>query len=169
MQSHKWWHVVYFGLFDVTTVRLEVLATRFKMCTDRRDLLTKLQAELLENQFDSPVGHCTRAAAQQSDGAIPLASRTRGKHPHVKRTQIKNGNEVRKQGPCVVCQADNFGVYVYEKRTKDGPQVRVKKPAPKPAMWCPICKVHLCIGDCFQRFHSSMIEHYDYGPRKCYD
>ena len=76
MYSHKWWHVVNFGLFDVATVRLEVLATRFKMCTDRRDLLTKLSEELLEKQFDSPVGHCTRSNAQHIDGAITLESRS---------------------------------------------------------------------------------------------
>lgn len=169
--SHKWWHVLFFGLLDSTSVRLEVLATAAGLVSSRLDMIQKLHAALVENTLDSPVAGSTRTSRPTTDTEASNWSRfnethTQGNHMERKANDagIEFGEPFTKALRCVVCNADFFGQYVWVCKKQGQPKIREKKRAPRTIKWCVECKVHLCSGSCFKRYHSALIEHLDYGP-----
>jgi hypothetical protein len=163
MTGHKWWQAAFFGLWDVTTCRLESIATALGMCRTRLDCLQQLQKELVSNQMDNPVAGATRSNPEGMSEAGRTNPRFVGKHPLVKRVKTKQGKEQGANGYCKVCQADNYGKVVLERRHIGQGKVLVKKRASRTFYWCPWCKVHLCIGSCHERYHAGEIDHLDYG------
>lgn len=168
VRHHKWYLSPYFGLFDCTTCRLEVLAKAAGLYDNRLDCMLQLQKELLENKLDNPVSGARRMTRDQAHEAADVDRRFTGVHEHVMHydTRIVDGRskEVKIQRACAVCVAENYGKYVTKTSTKTGYEFTKKQAAPRPKKWCKQCKVHLCSGVCFARYHRERIEHLDYGP-----
>ena len=68
-----------------------------------------------------------------------------------------------KKRECVACIANNFGKYEWKKMDKVRVNVKLEKAPKKPRNWCPRCGIHLCIGKCFQDYHTKSLEHLDHG------
>jgi hypothetical protein len=168
--SHKWWHAAYFGLFDLTTTRLEVLTNKLGLTNSRLDLTLKLQDELLTNKIDIPVAGGTRGNVTDAADQHLARSRFSGTHQPTDHLVFKGvgaaRTQVKKQAHCVVCRAENFGKTTLRPRHTGGPPIEQKVEGSKVVYWCELCSVHLCLGSCFNRYHKEYINHLDYGPKR---
>lgn len=167
MTSHKWWHVGYFGLFDCTTVRVEVLCKALGLYQNRLECLQNLHSELVNNKIDLPVANATRGSVEEAREQLQHTTRFKGRHQIEVHKEWKGAgttrHEVNVQADCVVCRAGNYGKTEMKRRHKGGPPVQTKKRAPRPIYQCSTCKVHLCVDGCMEAYHGGLIEHLDYG------
>ena len=165
--SHKWWHCMFFGLLDGVLVNLDIIARSVGVSKDRFQTLIELSTQLQMNHMDQDVSHRTRNTSSDgrqdrtfdTDTCSGPRSRFYGDH-------YSEMNPNGKKSECVVCRANNFGVYVWKRRKEGGEKFKMKKAPGKPRNWCKRCGIHLCVGKCFEDYHTKQIEHLDTGNKR---
>ena len=126
----KWWRRVFWRLHDtVITNAFVIYAANNATSFDR--IKTRVQFRLeIAKALSEPL-----LITRKGPGRNPsqILSRLTGKHFPYRSPQRKH---------CGVC--------AYKKVHSKGTKVKDKKIS----TWCPKCEVHLCIGSCFQLYHT---------------
>ena len=127
-KSLKWWRKVVWRLHDqcITNARVIYLANTH---TSLKKPLTNLQFRLsLVEKLTAPL-----VGSRKGPGRTPQQQRLTGKHfPYLS----------SKRRRCVVC--------AYKKSSPRGKTQR----GTKTKTWCPKCEQHLCMGKCFELYHT---------------
>jgi hypothetical protein len=153
--SRKWWHKLYWGLFDSALVNSFILYEKYQGKMAKYEFMLRMQDEMLHfnHPKDGPnVGIVTRRTPQKSD-----KDRFSGSHIIVK-------EESAERRGCVVCLADQKHKRL--ESAKIGVELPYKK-CSRTSYRCLQCDVPLCVHPCFKIFHEDgHIAGLDYGVEK---
>ena len=131
-KNMKWWRKIFWRLHDIAIINAAVIY-RANMSTSISKPLTNLQFRLkLVHSLTEPL-----LGSRLGPGRPPSSSEKRliGKH-FLYRTKVRRR--------CVVC--------AYKKASPRGKKLRDKKVM----TWCTKCEKHLCVGKCFELYHTRL-------------
>jgi hypothetical protein len=132
----KWWKKLFFHLFDLAIVNAHILHTK----TSKKKLSLEILYEKVAEGLLASAGREPQVQGQTSSPAGRLI----GRDHFLYRIPVTHGKlEGKAQHSCHVCA----------ERSKRQTGKTVKKCK---AMYCRKCDVGLCIGQCFEVYHTSL-------------
>lgn len=129
-KTMKWWRRVFWRMYDHAITNSYVIYTA-NNATSLDKVMTRKQYRL--ELAKALTAHAITSRRGPGHSPSSTLSRLTGKH-----FVYRSG--VRKR--CAVC--------AYKKTSSRGAKYKDKKIT----TWCPKCEVHLCVGQCFQSYHT---------------